>query len=62
MTLNKDRPPPYFSLTKHATAVLAEREIDVLWIEQILREPEVIEHDRIDPALRHALGHIAERE
>ena len=55
-----DGPP--FSLSAHAAAAIAERGIDLSWIQRVLLHPEQTEPDRNDPSLRHALGRIAERD
>ena len=51
-----------FVLTTHAVAALAERAIDIAWLERVLLQPERTEADPDDPTLRHALGRIAERD
>jgi hypothetical protein len=55
-------PPPDFELSAHAATVIAEREIDVSWIDRVLEKPERTEPDRDDPSLMHALARIEERE
>lgn len=40
--------------------MLAERSIEVAWVEQTVEVPEAIEHDRIDARLDHCLRRIAE--
>jgi hypothetical protein len=57
-----DPDDPPFVLTAHAVAALAERGIDLDWVERVLRRPERTEMDRDDPALRHVLGRIEERD
>lgn len=51
-----------YELSAHAVAVMAEREIPKEWVTRVLLEPERTERDKSDPALRHALGRIAERD
>jgi Domain of unknown function (DUF4258) len=51
-----------YELTAHAADVIAEREIDTAWIARVLTAPEVTTVDRSDPALRHAMARIAERD
>jgi hypothetical protein len=51
---------PPFVLTAHAATALSERDIEIAWVEQVLRQPVRIEPDREDATLRHALGRIAE--
>ena len=50
-----------YELTAHAAAVMAERGIERAWVERVLRAPEHVHVDRMDPSLTHALGRIAER-
>jgi hypothetical protein len=52
--------PPY-ELTAHAAVVVAEREIELAWVDRAFLDPERTEADRNDPLLRHALRRIAER-
>ena len=49
-----------FSLTSHAEVVVLERNIDLIWIEQVLKDPVKTESDDTDPELRHSLGVIIE--
>ena len=49
-----------FSLTSHAEVVVLERNIDLIWIEQVLKNPVRIEDDGTDPELQHSLGVIIE--
>lgn len=49
-----------FELSSHAATVIAERKIEVVWVERVLASPERIEAGRSDPALTSALGRIAE--
>lgn len=53
---------PGYELSEHASAVLAEREIETTWVVRVLAKPERTEPDRADPALTHALGSITERD
>jgi hypothetical protein len=50
-----------FQLTGHAKTALAEREISVSWIFSVLADPLVLENDKEDPELMHALGRVPER-
>lgn len=50
-----------YELTQHAQTVVAERKIPVAWLERVLRDPERLEPDPIDPALEHRIGRIEER-
>jgi hypothetical protein len=52
----------HFELTAHAVTVMTERQIPVAWVERVLKGPERIEPDRVDPDLCHALGRIPERD
>ena len=50
-----------YELTQHARENLQIRpNIQMAWIERILRSPELIEPDRVDPDLEHRLGRIEE--
>lgn len=51
-----------YELSAHAARVLEEREIPVAWVERVLSLPERMEPDAVDPALRHALRRIPERD
>ena len=51
---------PYV-LTAHATLVISARGIGPGWIALVLEAPELLEADRADPELRHALRRIPER-
>ena len=53
---------PGYELTDHAAGVIAEREIATAWVVRVLSKPERTLADRLDPALTHALGRIAERD
>ncbi len=50
-----------YVLSQHAEARLAERKIDVAWLEQVITNPQRTEPDPDDPALEHRLASIAER-
>lgn len=49
-----------YRLTQHARSAIADRKIDLSWIERVLENPIKIEVDRTDRELRHALGRIPE--
>ena len=51
--------PPY-EFTAHAKIAVESRGIRLEWLERVLLDPERSEADRADPALRHAIGRIAE--
>ncbi len=51
---------PELELSAHAQTVIAERSIKLEWLERVLAEPEMVEADRDDPNLKHALGRIPE--
>ena len=51
---------PKFDLSAHAKIVIAERSIELEWLERVLAKPEKIEADRDDPELEHAWGRIPE--
>ena len=40
--------------------MLAERRIEVAWVERTVEAPEAIEQDRVDPRLEHCLRRIPE--
>jgi hypothetical protein len=50
-----------YRLTAHAKKTIAERGISLAWIDRVLGNPLVLESDKEDPTLRHALGRIPER-
>ena len=54
-------PVSLFELSAHAATALAEREIDIAWVELALSRAERTEPDRFDPSLEHALVRIPER-
>ena len=56
------RGPVIYELSAHAQTVMAEREILETWVARVLDHPELLEADAADPALRHALGRIPERD
>ncbi|CAF0694774.1 DUF4258 domain-containing protein [Candidatus Methylacidithermus pantelleriae] len=47
-----------YILTQHARDVLAKRQIEIHWMEQVLTAPEVIEPDPVDPNLEHRLARV----
>jgi Domain of unknown function (DUF4258) len=49
-----------YTLTKHAETMLKERGIQLDWLERILMNPSQQQMDLTDPALKHAIGPIAE--
>jgi hypothetical protein len=49
-----------YELTQHAKDVIAERDIRLPWLEQVLESPERVEPDREDPELTHHVGRIKE--
>jgi hypothetical protein len=55
-------PEVQYELTVHAATVIAEREIELAWVERVLSRPERTEADQWDLSLTHALGRIAERD
>lgn len=52
--------PGAFVLTEHARVALAERGIELAWVERVLTDPQWTALDEADPELRHAAGRIAE--
>jgi hypothetical protein len=58
--LSYTRRMPKFDLSAHAKTVVAERSIELEWLERVPAKPEKIEADRDDPELRHALWRIQE--
>ena len=59
--MSDDRPVAW-KPTEHARTVLAELGIEATWVDRVLWAPDPVEVDARDPALRHALGRIAERD
>jgi hypothetical protein len=51
-----------YVLSAHARTVIAERGIALEWIERVITQPDATEAAVADPALRHALGRIAEHD
>lgn len=49
-----------FTLSAHAQTVIAERGINLDWIERVLANPERVEGGKNDPVLKHAIGRIPE--
>ena len=54
-------PDAPFELTAHAALAIAERDIELKWIEKALSTPDRIEPHRFDPSLRQALLLVPER-
>lgn len=52
--------PRAFALTEHARVVLAERGIELAWVERVLTDPQYTALDEADSQLRHAAGPIVE--
>lgn len=52
---------PKYQLSAHAATVIAERQIQVEWLERVLQRPERTEPGKFDSRLTHALGRISER-
>ena len=53
---------PKFELSAHAATAIAERAIDVSWVERVLAMPQRIEPDETDRSLTHAIARIPERD
>jgi hypothetical protein len=53
-------PAPPFELSAHAATVIAEREIEMAWLELAMTKPDRVEPHRFDPTLAHALVKIPE--
>ena len=53
---------PKYELSAHAAAVMAERDIDLAWVEQVITHPERLESAKSNPGLTSAVGRIAERD
>jgi len=47
-------------LSEHAREALAKRRIEIAWVERVLRAPEAIEPDAVDPELEHRIARIPE--
>jgi hypothetical protein len=45
-------------LTGHAKIVLEKRQIPLEWVEAVLRNPQEVEADDVDPTLKHFLREI----
>lgn len=45
-----------YTLSAHAEVVMNERSIKREWLDRVLAHPELIEKDRDDPEITHALG------
>jgi len=50
-----------YTLSAHAQVVMTERSIKREWMDRVLAHPELIEADRDDPEIMHALGKIPEQ-
>jgi len=55
-------PRPRYELSAHAAAVIAERRIEIAWIDRVLENPDRTEPGKFNPELTSALGRIAERD
>jgi len=55
-------PRPRYELSAHAAAVIAERRIEIAWIDRVLENPDRTEPKKFNPELTSALGRIAERD
>lgn len=53
---------PKYVLSAHAQTVMAERSINVDWLERVLVNPKKVEADKEHRDLRHALGRIPEHD
>lgn len=49
-----------YTLSAHAEVVMTERSIKREWLDRVLAQPELVEVDRDDSDLTHALGKIPE--
>jgi len=49
-----------YTLSAHAEIVMVERSIKREWLDRVLAHPELVEKDRDDPEITHALGKISE--
>lgn len=49
-----------YTLSAHAEVVMTERSIKREWLNKVLAHPELVEKDREDPEITHALGKIPE--
>lgn len=52
---------PRYEFSAHAASVIAERQIELAWVDRVLENPDRIEPGKFDPELTSALGRIAER-
>lgn len=50
-----------YALSQHAQARLAQRKIEVAWLEQAITNPQRPEPDPDDPGMEHRLAVIVER-
>lgn len=53
---------PRYEISAHAASVIAERQIEIAWIDRVLENPDRIEPGKFDPGLTSKLGRIAERD
>ncbi len=49
-----------YTLSAHAEVVMTERSIKREWLDRVLERPELVEADRDDPQITHAMGKIPE--
>jgi Domain of unknown function (DUF4258) len=49
-----------YDLSRHVKDVISARQVRLVWLEQVLDSPEVVEADRDDPELVHHVGRIKE--
>jgi hypothetical protein len=49
-----------YTLSAHAEIVMTGRSIKGEWLDRVLAHPELVEKDRDDPEITHALGEIPE--
>ena len=49
-----------YDLSEHAAEAIAERDIELRWVEQVLSSPELVIPDPEDEELEHHYGKIAE--
>jgi Domain of unknown function (DUF4258) len=49
-----------YTFSAHAEIVMTERTIKREWVDRVLAHPELVEADRDDPEVTHALGKISE--
>ena len=51
-----------YVLSAHAKTAIAERSINIEWVERVLSEPAKTEPDKGDPGLTHALGRVPQHD